>query len=478
MNLKFYLLSFFLIGQLTVQAQDLISFEYKGERSLTFMQANFGFFMQNGVEMYKITYTTPDIHGVLDTASGLLVLPVRDEVFSYPLLCYQHGTVGSKTDVPSNLQGGWELAAVWGGLGYVTAAPDFLGLGEARGFHPYVHADTEASAGLDMMRAVRQYGEEHEVYINDQVFVTGYSQGGHAAAALHKEIQENHSDEFDLAASAPMSGPYSISGAMKEFILSDEIYFFPAYFPYTILSYNLAYDLFDDVEEIFKQPYADRIREFGDGEITLGTLNDDLIDMLTDNTGASVTKRMIQDSIIEAVVNIPDHPYNLALEDNDVYDWAPEVPTRLLYCMADDQVVYTNSIIADSVMNANGAANVMAIDVDSDADHGGCVEPAVISGALFFGIYQQISPVVGVEDVFGKVNEVSAYPNPAEGFIALDVTPQNALVQLLDANGKVQLEERLHTNGQQIVVDQLPAGLYFIQVVSDEGYWNGKVMIR
>ena len=56
-----------------------------------------------------------------------------------------------------------------------------------------------------------------------------------------------------------MSGPYSISGAMKDVIVSDEPYFFTGYLPYTILSYNEAYDLFDDLGEYFKEPYATAI---------------------------------------------------------------------------------------------------------------------------------------------------------------------------------------------------------------------------
>ena len=90
-----------------LSAQTLVSSEYKGSRTLQQMQADFGILMQNGIEMYKILYETPDINGNLDTASGLLVIPIRDTPLQYPLLCYQHGTVSSKTDVPSELQGGY-----------------------------------------------------------------------------------------------------------------------------------------------------------------------------------------------------------------------------------------------------------------------------------------------------------------------------------------------------------------------------------
>ena len=465
-----------LVSQLS--AQELISSEYKGERSLQQMQADFGFFMQNGVEMYKLTYTTPGVDGQLDTASGLIVLPVRDGDFAYPLLCYQHGTVGSKDDVPSNLQGGWELAAVFGGVGYVSVAPDYLGLGESRGFHPYVHAATEASAAIDMMRASRQFVETYpDAAVNDQVFVTGYSQGGHAAAALHRELEVNYTDEFPVTASAPMSGPYSISGEMLGVILQEEEYFFPSYLPYTALSFNEIYGLYDDVEEYFKQPYADEVEAFYNGEITLFELNQYLITTLTANEGASITRYMLQDSMV-AILESGDesHPIIQALQDNDVYDWAPQAPTRLYYCTADDQVVFTNSILADSVMNQNGAADLDAVDVDSSADHGGCVQPAVTNTIFFFANYQNI--LVSTEDLEVASWDISVFPNPASTKCTVSGLPIGATVQLMHLNGTVLQQWQQDGGDLNLPLESFASGLYYLSIRTDSGQVIRPLVIR
>jgi len=156
----------------------------------------------------------------------------------YPMLCYQHGTSSSKTDVPSHLNGESQLATILSGMGYLVAAPDYLGLGDSPGFHPYVHAATEASAAVDLLRAARDFAAQEVLQLNGQVFVTGYSQGGHAAMALHRKLELELSNEFAVTAAAPMSGPYSIGGIMRELILSENEYFFPAYIPNTILSYR------------------------------------------------------------------------------------------------------------------------------------------------------------------------------------------------------------------------------------------------
>ena len=199
------------IGPNSIQAQDLISSQYLSNVSKANLESTYGTAFHNGVDLYRVLYTTPDVLGVLDTASGLLVVP-DDPGFAYPLLVYQHGTINSRWDVPSQLAGGYQLATVFGGHGYATVAADYVGLGEARGLHPYVHADTEASAAIDFLFAARQFADQNDfLTLNDQLFVTGYSQGGHAAMAAHRALELDYSSDFTVTAAAPMSGPYSVS---------------------------------------------------------------------------------------------------------------------------------------------------------------------------------------------------------------------------------------------------------------------------
>ncbi|MDF1868415.1 MAG: hypothetical protein P1U70_26565, partial [Saprospiraceae bacterium] len=107
------LLSFSLLIAFQVSAQELINSTYLQSLSKTQILSQFGTnpFVINGVDMYRIHYITPDVLGVPDTASGLLIIP-DDLAVIYPLLSYSHGTVASKNDVPSKLQGGYELPMV------------------------------------------------------------------------------------------------------------------------------------------------------------------------------------------------------------------------------------------------------------------------------------------------------------------------------------------------------------------------------
>ncbi len=213
--------------------------------------------------------------------------------------------------------------------------------------------------------------------------------------ALHREMETQLNAEFTVTAAAHLSGPYSISGVMRDLILTDKVYFYPAYLPNTILSYQTVYgNLYNQLSEVFKEPYATKINQYYTGVIDLDQLNTQLINLLVANEGASRPLKMLQPAMVQAVETDPDHPFNIALRDNDVYAWAPKAPTRIFYCTADDQVPYQNSIVARDTMTALGAANLLAQDVNATADHGTCFTPAMTSTLFFFVAYQQIQTYV------------------------------------------------------------------------------------
>lgn len=469
------LISFFSFLISFLPAQELVDIEFLEHRTQGELVAEFGFFILNGADIYRVTYETPDIYGVKDTASGLFIYPASEETDKvYPMLMYQHGTVGSRFDVPSELAGGYQLALFWAGVGFATTAADFLGLGTSRGFHPYVHSRTEASAGIDLHLAIKNTAADNNFLINDQLFVTGYSQGGHAAAAAQRVIQEDYAGQLEVTASAPMSGPYDISGVMRDLMLSNESYFFVGYAPYSVMSYNLEYEIFEETNEIFKEPAATWAQQFFDEEIDLWEMNDSLINWLTVTYGGSIPRFMFQDSIIDLVENYPDHPINQALRDNDLINWSPEAPTRLLYCMADDQVPFMNSVVAADSLNARGAVDLVATDVDSNQDHGGCVTPAVTAGYIFFLGFQEIG--VSTSQLDPEV-AFQISPNPATNQLTINFKNDFQVfdrIELININGQLVQSSAQETT---LAISHLPPGAYFVRVTSPSGIWIEKVMI-
>lgn len=456
------------------QSQQLISSESKGGFTKEQLNAQYGPFAQNGIKLFKIRYTMPDLKGITDTVSGLLLIPDRTNVV-FPLVVAMHGTVDSKVDVPSNLLGGYELGGIFAANGYMTIMPDYLGLGDSKRFHPYVHAASEAASGVNMLYAIRQYAAQHNILLNNQLFLTGYSQGGHASMALHQTLEKNYANDFPVTAAAHLSGPYSISTVMRNTILSDNPYGFPAYHAYTFLSYNMAYNLYDNIRRVFKPAYAIEIDKFIADSLTVTTLNRRLTAELARTNGVPIAKNMLQDSIVNILTNNPTHPIYKALIDNDTYNWAAKAPTRLFYCTADDQVPFRNSIIADSVMNKLGAKDTKAIDVNPTADHGGCIFPAVLNTLSFFGQYQRLQ--TDAKDIALNRLPVEAFPNPAKDAITFRNAPDGAALQILDLNGKIQLAKTIN-GSQPVLINDLPTGVYFARITSPKGQWIGKIVLR
>jgi len=434
-------------------------------------------FAQYGCDVYKIQYTTLDLDEQTDTASGAFFIPDGSGE-AYPFLVYQHGTVNDKFQVPS--RGSYEVAPFTASMGYLTLAPDYLGLGDSRGFHPYVHSETEASAAIDMLFAVRDYLDQEDIAYNDQLFVTGYSQGGHGGAALHKAVEEGLAGDFVVTAAAHLSGPYSISGEMASLLFNDSTnYFYPGFIGNTYLSYNEVYELYDSTAQFFKQPFADIVDfyfdnfESGNSSIGLTYMNNRMIDSLIAREGGSFPGAMLQDSILNIIANEPDHPVSQALRENDLFDWAPQAPTRLYYCMADDQVPFTNSLVADSVMNQRGAPDVTSDDLNPNFNHVQCVAPAVTQMILFFEGFKEITSTRELATLPG----VKAFPNPATDQLFLTHVPANSRVQLFSPEGRLVVEQELQGTPAAVALDGLPQGLYLVQVLAAEGRWTGRVIV-
>ncbi len=466
-HLVIIILSFFLVTIATF-SQNLVTATYKGASTKQQITSTFGIpFIKYGAKYYAVKYTSLDAKGKPDTLSGLMVVP-DNLSFEFPRLVYQHGTSDCKTCVPSRYgsNGGEEgqLGLLFAGLGFVTILPDYVGMGDGRGFQTYVHAATTVSASTDMLSACAEWASGNNVFTNDQLFITGYSQGGYASMALHKYLEESQGPSA-VTAAAHLSGPYSLSGVMRDLILGDVPYFYPAYVPNTIMGFNeVGQGLYTNLDEFFKSEYVPDIKKYYDGAISVTALNTKLIQLLQANTGASVGGRMIRDEIKEAIKNNPLHPANLILRENDLYDWSPKVPTRIFYCTADDQVPYLNSIVARDTMLANGATNLVVMDVNPNANHGQCVTPALTNTVLFFLSLQRITSSTKDNNHFNVIN---IYPNPVSDLLMIDGMNGNEIVIITNGQGQVVCQRAV--NGSEIAnidLSNVPSGLYLVIIQS------------
>ena len=384
------------------------------------------------VDAYRVHYEMPYLDSTI-TVSGAMFIPVgTGDVCSLPVITYMHGTIFKRTAAPSFLinevginEG--SIGYLMSSPGYITLMPDYVGLGTSDLMHPYVHAQSEADAGVYLLQAAETLGLEMGFSFVDEFYSTGYSQGGHASMAFSRELQENWSDEYPLTASAPLSGPYDISGTQAIQISESDTYSNPAYIAYNIIGWNSYYgNIYEDLSEIFQEPYASGLPAMFDGATDAVTINAYLPDLLNE---------MIQPGIIAEITNNPDHPFNLAAIDNDVYEWVPLSPMKIYYCTEDEQVFYQNALVAEEWMNANGATSV-ATSNGGALDHGDCAGPAIFDGMLWLQTYHEDCLIIEV----GEIDELvwSIAPNPAiNGTTTLHGLPLNVRWKVRDLAGRI-----------------------------------------
>jgi hypothetical protein len=253
-----------------------------------------------------------------------------------------------------------------GSSGYLVTIPDYLGFGDAPGLHPFVHAKTLAWSVIDLIRAARSLALADGYPLNGQLFLAGYSEGGYATLAAQREIETHHRDELPITASAPMAGPYDLSGTMLQMALGDAPVPSPFHFPYTLLAYNRIYGFADRDEDLFAAQYAGLVPGLFDG-----TLDADAVDAALPD----LPREALDPQLRSALESGAYHPVTAALRENDLYRWVPRSPTRLYHCVGDDEVPFANSALAYERFVAAGAP-VELVSLPF-GDHDACALPAI-----------------------------------------------------------------------------------------------------
>ncbi len=329
--------------------------------------------VQSAVDLIRLTYRTVDARGEPTLASALLAVPTR-RAGPLALVSYQHGTEVKKDAVGSVRGMDAPEAAVplvFAASGYMAIMPDYLGLGASPGLHPFVHAESLASAVIDALRAARHVARQQDIALEREIYLTGYSEGGYATAAAQREIETRHGSEFSIGASAPMAGPYDLSGSMVEIFTEATPYPARYYLPYTLLAYDAVYDLAQSPSEFLAPPYDTTIPPLFDGMHGGGEIDAML---------PVVPRDMLDTTWVSKFLGPQTFSWRSRLEENDLLDWTPRSRTRMYHCENDDQVPFANALAA--LDSFTGGTPSTTIDLVS-GDYGTHTECAPV--LLLFG---------------------------------------------------------------------------------------------
>ena len=456
MNLHRILFSFSLLLGLctTVFAQSAELLTSYTQSQLATTAAVFGipsesFSADYDVNAYRVTYDMPFLGDTIEVSGALFVPQGFDDPCGLPIHIYMHGTIFDRTDAPSFLSIEGSFGGLMSTLGQLVLMPDYVGLGTSELMHPYVHADSESDAGFYMMRAADALSDELGYALNGQNFISGYSQGGHAAMALARDLTTTaYGDEFPLSGAVPGSGPYDISGTQFPQTFEFETYSNPAYLAYNVIGWNSVYGtLYDDLSEVFQEPYASTMLDLFDGTNDAETIN---------NACPSTLEEFLQPGLVEEIQNDPMHPFQLAALDNDVYQWIPEAPVEMYYCTQDEQVFYQNALVADAWMTENGSTLHSSTNLGA-YDHGQCAGLAIFGGTLW--IQDRVEEcATAIEEA--SMSALRMYPNPASERVTL------VGVQATETWSLSTWAGTLVRTGQGPVVDvsNLPSGMWMVRV--------------
>ena len=181
---------------------------------------------REGIEFYKVSYQTPSYSGVPTRVTGLLAVPSGGAPNGVVVYC--HGTLSDRSLSPSRLTGrsgsveSLCAAMAFASNGYAVAMPDYLGLGDDPGVHPYPLSRVNAHSVRDLLEPVGDILKSLGKFASRRLFLTGYSEGGAVCAAAAELIEREPAPSFDLMRVAPLSGPYDLIDETAKSLLSQQ----------------------------------------------------------------------------------------------------------------------------------------------------------------------------------------------------------------------------------------------------------------
>jgi len=342
-----------------------------------------------GYRAYKIPYTTTDEEGNEVAVSGLFVIPTGMPTavnsLGLSMVSDDHGTIFANSDAPSVIasnngtpDGSSVLLTSLGG--FATLQPDYIGFGDSyqQHYHPFILKKSSANCTIDFIKAVKNFAYDNNITLNNQLFLTGYSEGGYVALATLQKIEED--GELNVTMAIPMAGPYDVNRTAFG-ILSAPTLSVPSFMADFGYAYGKAYNI--DIDTVINEPYASELPTLLDGSIARDLIDPQLSYDTTGDTG------LFKQDFVNNFFADSSFWFRDAVVENSVHAWAPQTSVRLVQCQGDDVIPFGISQITEATMNAMGARDVALVPVeptlglDHNVTHSAC-------GGLAYGVATKI----------------------------------------------------------------------------------------
>jgi len=314
------------------------------------------------VKLYRITYPSvvPEQNNRPTIASGLLAVPESGSDIM-PVVSYQHGTVFSKTQVPSHPDESMEtrlMLAEFAGQGYIVVAADYFGKGESPEPDSYLVKASTQQACLDMVHAAKAVSESLKLPWGP-LFLSGWSQGGWSTMVFLNKLE---SEGIPVQAAATASAPNDLFAIINRWIHAPEpndASYLPALLALQINAYENYYKIPGLANATIKPEYQATARDLYHNKITWEEASPKLpkhpVDLLS--------REAVAASSLVAM------PYWKLTQENQAYRWRSKTPLRTYYGDADEVVPPFIATLPVGYQKVMGGAETTGSEVTGNAGH-------------------------------------------------------------------------------------------------------------
>jgi hypothetical protein len=329
------------------------------------------------VRLYRVTYSSviPEQYNRPTTASGLLAVP-QSGTDTMPVVSYQHGTVFSKTEVPSHPDESMEtrlMLAQFASQGYVLVAADYFGKGSSPEKDSYLVKFSTQQACLDMLYAAQAVSAELKIHWGP-FFLSGWSQGGWATMVFLNKLE---SLGISVKAAATASAPEDLFAIINRWIHAHQetdATFIPALLALQLNAYEEYYGLPGLARSVIKTQYQSVARNLYFNKITWEQASPQLPKQLSD---------MLDEDCV-ATSSIGNTRYWELVQNSEAYRWRSQTPLRSYYGDADEVVPPYIATLPVGYQKVMGGAETVGIEVTGKADHRGTFVYAVADEKKWF----------------------------------------------------------------------------------------------
>ena len=475
----------------TQQRGDIVSFDFLQEYSADSFTVELQQFFNVpasflGIEydfkVYRVAYYTEDVNAdSITIATSLVTIPTNYPCSELGIMVFGHGLCLKDWEVPSNNQPNNAYSIITKGIaanGFIGAAPDYIHMGpfSSPGPQAFIHSRTQATAYIDLMRAVRIYCADNNIALSGQIFLSGYSQGGNATMGSAKMIQEEYAGEFTVTAACAGGGSFDLSGICADSLSSinrttPERHSLPLVvrsltFAYedSLQAWNTGISLQNVLDTIFKSPFKAFLPNLLDRTNTFADIS--VLD--------SIPARMLIDSFLFPFQSDPNHFFRRILADNNVYDWTPQMPLVIFHSDVDIENPYENALFTLERFQQNGAPEVSLFTVNG-LSHPVAGQPYVLY-ALGYMREKRVDCVsLNVKEQKFDITQLSIYPNPTASVVNIEASePCN--ISILDASLKTIYTEKMVAN-TSVNVSGFVKGTYLVAAETQNGNKVFKLLI-